>query len=61
MSSEMTDASEALEGPELRDGAVFIAWAVTYKKAGQPDLRVQGEERAWVKDGKIVRLKDNMP
>lgn len=52
---------EALSGPELRDGAVFIAWAVTYRKQGQPDLRVQGEERAWIKDDKIVRLRDSMP
>ena len=52
---------EALAGPEMRGGAVYIRWAVTYKKAGAPDVRVEGEEEAWVKDGKIVRLKDTMP
>ena len=51
---------EATRGPEMQGDAVFIAWAVTYKKKGQPDLKVTGEERAWVKDDKIVRLKDNM-
>ncbi|HEY2776146.1 MAG TPA: nuclear transport factor 2 family protein [Candidatus Binatia bacterium] len=52
---------EPLSGPEIRDGAVFVAWAVTYRKKGEPDLRVTGEERAWIRDGKIVRLEDSMP
>ena len=52
---------EALAGPEMRDGAVYIRWAVTYRKKDTPDLRVEGEERAWIKDGKIVRLEDSMP
>jgi hypothetical protein len=52
---------EALEGPDMRDGAVYIRWAVTYKKAGKPDVRVEGIEEAWIKDDKIVRLKDTMP
>jgi ketosteroid isomerase-like protein len=47
--------------PEMRDGAVHIEWAVTYRKAGEPDLRVEGEEDAWIRDGKIARLKDSMP
>ena len=51
---------EALDGPELRDGAVYIRWAVTYKKKDAPDLRVEGEERAWIEGGRITRLKDNM-
>lgn len=52
---------EALAGPEMRNGAVYIRWGVTYKKKGAPDVRVEGEEEAWVKDGKIVRLKDTIP
>ena len=52
---------EGLAGPHLRDGAVYIRWAATYRKAGQPDLRIEGEEEAWIADGKIARLKDTMP
>jgi len=51
---------EVIEGPEMRDGAVYIRWAVTYRKQGQPDLRVEGVEQAWIEDGKITRLKDSM-
>jgi len=52
---------EPIRGPEMRGGAVYIRWAVTYRKAGTPDLRIEGEEEAWVEDDKIVRLKDTMP
>ncbi len=52
---------EALAGPEMQDGAVYIRWAATYRKKGSPDLRVEGEERAWIEDGRIVRLLDSMP
>ena len=52
---------ESLEGPELRNGAVHIHWGVTYKKKGQPDLRVEGDEDAWIDKGEIKRLKDTMP
>jgi ketosteroid isomerase-like protein len=53
-------ALEVLEGPEMRDGAVFIRWGGVYKKKGQDDLRIKGTEYAWIKDGKIQRLKDGM-
>lgn len=52
---------ESLSGPEMKDGAVHIHWRVTYRKQGQPDLCVEGEEDAWIRDGKIERLKDTMP
>jgi hypothetical protein len=52
---------EPLAGPEIRDGAVWIHWAVTYRKKGADDLRVEGTEQAWIEAGKIVRLKDAMP
>ncbi|HYC53501.1 MAG TPA: nuclear transport factor 2 family protein [Candidatus Binatia bacterium] len=50
-----------ISGPEPRNGGVHVGWAATYKKAGQPDIRVEGEEEAWFRDGKIIRLKDTMP
>lgn len=52
---------EGLAGPEMKDGAVHIRWRVTYRKAGQDDLCIEGQEDAWVGNGKIVRLKDTMP
>jgi hypothetical protein len=48
-------------GPSMEDGAVFVGWSATYRKAGQDDLTLAGVERAWIKDGKIVRLEDGMP
>ena len=51
---------EILEGPEMRDGAVYIRWGGVYKKKGQDDLRAEGTEYAWIKDGKVQRLKDVM-
>jgi hypothetical protein len=53
-------ALEILEGPEVKDGAVHIRWGGVYRKKGQPELRSEGEELAWIKDGKIARLKDIM-
>lgn len=52
---------EPLSVPEMRNGAVYIRWVATYRKQGQPDLRVEGEEEVWIEDGKIVRLKDTIP
>lgn len=52
---------EPLAGPEMKDGAVHIHWRVTYRKHGQPDISIEGDEDAWIKNDKIVRLKDTMP
>ena len=51
---------EIMEGPEIRDGAVYIRWGGVYKKKGQDDLRAEGTEYAWIEDGKVQRLKDVM-
>ena len=51
---------EILGAPTVKDGAVHVRWGGLYRKEGQDDLRVEGEEYAWVHDGKIVRLKDVM-
>jgi hypothetical protein len=48
-------------GPSMEDGAVFVGWSVTYRKSGQSDLAIAGEERAWIDDGRIVRLEDRIP
>ena len=31
---------EVLEGPELRDGAVWLRWRATYRVEGAPELRL---------------------
>ena len=45
----------------MKDGAVHIRWGGVYRKTGKPDLRIEGQELAWIRDGKIARLKDMMP
>ena len=52
---------DLLGGPEMRDGAVWIRWAVTYRVAGAPDLRFEGEERAHFDGERIRRLEDRIP
>ena len=54
-------ALEVLSAPSVKDGAVRMRWGGVYRKAGQADLRVEGEEYAWIRDGKIARLKDLIP
>ena len=50
-----------LSPPTMKDGAVHIRWGGVYRKKDQPDLRIEGQELAWIRDGKIARLKDMMP
>lgn len=47
-----------LEGPELRDGKVWIRWRIVYKREGLPDLEVDGQEMATVVDDEITLLED---
>lgn len=51
---------EVLEGPIEQDGGVWIRWAATYTRAGAPDCRMEGEERAVFAGDRISRLKDSM-
>jgi len=51
---------EVLEGPELRDGAVWIRWRARYRlpnPEAEP-LVIGGEERAWLEGDRIRRLED---
>lgn len=52
---------ELLEGPEMRDGAVWIRWRATYRVGDAPPLSMDGEERATFQGDRIVRLEDRMP
>lgn len=53
-------ALELITGPEMRRGAAYMRWSVTYRKKGEPDLRVEGEDEAWVRHGKVVRLRETV-
>jgi len=56
-----TRALELLEGPDERDGGVFLRWRAHYTVAGAPDFTLEGEERVWFEGDRIVRLEDRYP
>ena len=49
---------EMLEGPEERDGAVWIRWKVTYRVGDAPPMSMGGEETAEFEGDRIRRLAD---
>lgn len=51
---------ELIEGPNERDGAIWVAWRATYQIAGAPDLVLAGEERALFEGARISRLEDRI-
>src|SRR6185295_9414185 len=53
-------AVEVLEGPKLRDGAVWFRWLATYTLAGAPPLRMVGEEIVQFEGERIRQLEDRM-
>jgi hypothetical protein len=57
---DVREPPELLAGPELRDGAVWIRWRVTYRIAGAPPLAVEGEESAVLEGDRINRLEDRI-
>ena len=52
---------EMLEGPEERDGSVWLRWRVTYTSPGVPPLVMEGEETARFEGDRIARLEDRFP
>jgi hypothetical protein len=52
---------DPLEGPSLKDGAVWMRWRVTYRVADAPPLVIEGEETAEFEGDRIRRLEDQMP
>ncbi|MBW2270565.1 MAG: nuclear transport factor 2 family protein [Deltaproteobacteria bacterium] len=52
---------ELLEGPALRDGAVWLRWRASYRSPGAPELVIDGEETARFTGDRIVRLEDVIP
>jgi hypothetical protein len=49
---------ETLEGPEVRDGGVWLRWRIRYRVPGAPPLEMEGEETATFEGDRIRRLED---
>lgn len=49
---------EVIEGPEERDGGVWMRWRVTYRAGDAPPLAMAGEETATFEGDRICRLED---
>ena len=50
---------EVLEGPELRDGAVWFRWRASYERAGTPGVAIEGIETARFEGDRIALLEDH--
>ena len=51
---------EVLEGPAVRDGAVWFRWLATYTLAGAPPLSMAGEEIVKFEGDRIRHLEDRI-
>ena len=51
---------EITAGPEERDGAAWMDWRLTFRRAGLPDLLVEGRHGTWHRDGVIVRIEEHV-
>lgn len=51
---------EILVGPVERDGAVWMDWRLTLRREGLPDLLVEGDHGTYFRDGKIVRIEEQL-
>lgn len=52
---------DVLEGPELREGAVWFRWRGSYRSPGLPELVIEGQERVWLEGDRIQRMVDDIP
>jgi predicted ester cyclase len=51
---------EILEGPIARDGGIWMRWALRFRRAGLPELRVEGDHLALYAGGRIRRLEERV-
>jgi len=51
---------EVLAGPDERDGVVWMDWRLTLRRAGIPDLVVEGRHGTWHRAGAIVRIEEHV-
>ena len=49
---------QILDGPNERDGGVWIRWRVVYRAGTAPPLVMEGEETAYFEGNRIRRLED---
>lgn len=56
-----TRTLEILEGPALREGAVWLRWRASYTSPGLPELVLDGEESVEFDGDRIGRLEDRFP
>ena len=52
---------EILEGPALKEGAVWMRWRASYRSPGVPELVIDGQELASFEGDRIARLVDVFP
>jgi len=51
---------EIVEGPEVRDEGIWMRFRLRFRRAGLPDLSVEGEHLQVFKDGKFVKLAERL-
>ncbi len=51
---------EVLAGPDEQHGVVWMDWRLTLRRAGIPDLVVEGRHGTWHRDGAIVRIEEHV-
>src|SRR5262249_14925803 len=51
---------EVLTGPDWREGAVWMDWRLTLRRAGIPDLVVEGSHGTWHRDGAVARIEERV-
>ena len=51
---------EILEGPIARPDGIWMRWALTFRRAGLPELRVGGDHLAVYAGGRIRRLEERV-
>jgi len=54
-----TRVLDVLEGPELRDGDVWMRWRVRYEREGTPGLMIEGESNVHYEGDRIAVLSDS--
>ncbi len=56
----MDERVPSFDAPTASGDTVSFGWQVVYHKAGVPDLVLVGHETATYRDGRIVRLVDEL-
>jgi predicted ester cyclase len=51
---------EILDGPRERDGGAWMRFAVTFRRAGLPDLRITGDHTTYFHADRICRIEESI-